>query len=77
MYGKFPLSEAWRPDDEEGVITADGKKICKTCAQKWYEGKIKAEQEELNLSNSSKSRTTKYELPELQKRLEKGFSQGI
>jgi len=32
MFGKFPISEAYRPDDEEGVMTADGEKICKTCA---------------------------------------------
>jgi hypothetical protein len=45
IYGKFPLSEAYRPDDEKPVITKDKEKICQTCAKKWYEGKNKAEQE--------------------------------
>lgn len=27
-YGKYPLSKATRPDDEEPVITAQGEKIC-------------------------------------------------
>jgi len=38
-HGKYPISEAYRPDDEEGVLTADGEKICKTCATNWSEGK--------------------------------------
>jgi len=44
MFGKFPISEAYRPDDEEGVMTAGGEKICKTCATNWYEGKEKDKQ---------------------------------
>ena len=39
VYGKFPVSEAYRPDDEKGVLTADGEKICKRCADNWHEGK--------------------------------------
>ena len=46
IYGKFPVSEAYRPDDEEGIITADGEKICKTCAENWHEGKEKADAEQ-------------------------------
>ncbi len=39
IYGKFPVSEAYRPDDEEGVLTEDGELICATCAENWHKGK--------------------------------------
>jgi len=39
IYGKHPISKAYRPDDEEGVMTAEGEKICKTCAENWYKGR--------------------------------------
>ena len=39
VYGKYPVSEAYRPDEEEGVITANGEKICTSCASNWHEGK--------------------------------------
>ena len=38
IYGIWPVSEAWRPDDEEPVITAEGDKICQRCAKKWWDG---------------------------------------
>lgn len=38
-HGKHPISEAYRPDDEEGVLTQDGEKICKICATNWRAGK--------------------------------------
>jgi len=39
IYGKFPTSEAYRPDDEESVITQDGEKICQRCATNWQRAK--------------------------------------
>jgi len=45
IFGKFPPSAAWRPDDEEPVITADGEKICSTCATNWERGKKESKKE--------------------------------
>jgi hypothetical protein len=46
MYGVYPLSKAQRPDSEEPVITADGKKICQRCAAKYRQAKEEAEIEQ-------------------------------
>lgn len=43
IYGKFPVSKAWQPDNVEPVITKDGEKICPDCAKAWLEGKKKQE----------------------------------
>jgi hypothetical protein len=46
IYGKFPVSEAYRPDSEEPVVTQEGNRICHSCAKKYYEAKAQAEREE-------------------------------
>ena len=45
IYGKFPVCEAYRPDDEEPVITAEGDNICKSCYDKWRAAKEQAQKE--------------------------------
>ncbi len=41
IYGVYPTSRATKPDDEPFVITAEGDKICKKCADTWQEGRKK------------------------------------
>jgi len=50
IYGKWPVSEAYRPDDEEPVITAEGDKICQSCYEKWLAARAKAKKEENRLT---------------------------
>jgi hypothetical protein len=47
IYGKYPPEKAYRPDDEEPVITLDGEKICQSCAKNWQREKKKAEKKHL------------------------------
>ena len=54
IYGITPPSKAWRPDDEEPVITAEGDKICQRCAKKWRDG-----HNQQQLENSKKKGSTK------------------
>ena len=36
IYGNVNHAEAFRPDSEEPVITADGEKICQKCADTYW-----------------------------------------
>lgn len=53
IYGIFPLEKAERPDSEEPVMTADGKDICTTCAEKYW--KAKEEADRLNALEKARS----------------------
>lgn len=43
IYGIYPTSKAYQPDTEEPVITADGKEICRRCAEKYWKAREEAE----------------------------------
>ena len=43
MFGIFPPSEAYRPDDEVGAIDSDGNWICDRCVKKYKRAKAEAE----------------------------------
>jgi hypothetical protein len=51
--GKYPVSEAYRPDTEEPVVTQEGNKICQSCAAKYYKAKAEAEREEKESKDAS------------------------
>jgi hypothetical protein len=54
IYGCYPLSNAYRPDSEEAVITDDGKMICQRCADKYWAAKAAAEEERRRAKARSK-----------------------
>ena len=44
--GKYPVEEAYRPDDEEPVITAEGEMICQSCANNYRKGREQQRKEQ-------------------------------
>jgi len=39
IYGRYPVEDAWRPDDEVGAIDSEGNWICDTCLKHYREGR--------------------------------------
>ena len=49
IFGRYPVEDAWRPDDEEGAYDIEGNWICDTCKKHYDEGR--EEQKRMAMKN--------------------------